>query len=248
MRHKTSPMKFTPLLFRGALGCSLLALTVRVATAHPYASGITNENGTIHFVLNEGGGTVSVIFEDKSTNQLGVLPAGQQSFALGAHTSFAIYVTKLGDGTPAMISSDANTNSVWGTPRGVAVNPNPAMGNLFGRVYVGSGGAGGTVGTTYKGHGLYAFNADVSDAIGQGTNAVATSTFTPAGASGPWRMRVASDNTLLVDDGYLTASAALWQFQPDLSNSNLVLGIIGQTEAAAAGIHGDFFGTPLMTG
>lgn len=240
-------MNLTPLLFRGALGCALLACTARVATAHPYASGVTNDNGSIHFVLNEGGGTVSVVFEDKSTNQLGVLGTGPQSFALGAHTSFAIYVTKLGDGTPTMISSDTNTNSVWGTPRGVAVNPHPAIGNLFGRIYVGSGGAGGTVGTTYKGHGLYAFNADVTDAIGQGTNAVATSTFSASGTSGPWRMRVAPDNTLLVDD-FSTASAALWQFQPDLSNSNLVLGIIGQTAAAAAGLHGDFFGTPLLTG
>lgn len=240
-------MNLTPSLFRCALGSALLALSVQVAMAHPYASGITNNNGTIDFVLNEGGGNVYVVFEDKSTNQLGVLGAGSQSFGLGSHKSFAIYVTKLGDGTPTLISSDANNNSVWGTPRGVAVNANPGMGNLFGRIYVGSAGAGGTVGTTYKGKGLYAFNANQTDAIGQGTNAVATSTFSASGTSGPWRMRVAPDNTLLVDD-FSTASAALWQFQPDLSNSNLVLGIIGQTAAAAAGIHGDLFGTPLLTG
>jgi len=241
------PFRLTPGRSRWALGTAALALAAQVATAHPYASGITNSNGTIKFILNEGGGTVYVVFENNSTNMLGLLGAGSQSFSLGTNTSFAIYVTKLGDGTPTLISSDAYTNSVWNTPRGVAVNQNPLIGNLFGRIYVGSAGAGGTVGTTYKGQGLYAFNADQTDAIGQGTNAAATSTFSASGSSGPWRMRVAPDNTLLVDD-FSAASAALWQFQPDLSNSNLVLGIIGQTAAAAAGIHGNIFGTPLLTG
>ena len=47
---------------------------------------------------------------------------------------------------------------------------------------------------------------------------------------------------------FSTANAALWQFSPDLTSSNLVLGAIGENQGIAAGIHGDFFGTPLMTG
>ncbi|PYI84009.1 MAG: hypothetical protein DME26_13880, partial [Verrucomicrobia bacterium] len=156
------------------------------------------------------------------------------------------FVTKIGNGTPALISTDTDQFSVWNSPRGVAVNQNPGLGHLFGRIYAGNSAAGGTV-PNNKGQGLYALNADQTEALGKGANATATSTFTNSGASGPWRMRVAPDNTLLVDD-FSTAAAALWQFQPDLSNSNLVLSIIGQTAAVAAGIHGDFFGTPLLTG
>ena len=226
-------------------GCALLSVAIN-ALAHPYASGVTNDNGTIRFILNEAGGTVYVVFQDGTTNSLGVLGKGSQSFALGSHTSYAIFVTKIGNGTPALISTDTDQFSVWNSPRGVAVNQNPGLGHLFGRIYAGNSAAGGTV-PNNKGQGLYALNADQTEALGKGANATATSTFTNSGASGPWRMRVAPDNTLLVDD-FSTAAAALWQFQPDLSNSNLVLSIIGQTAAVAAGIHGDFFGTPLLTG
>jgi hypothetical protein len=229
------------------LALAVTAVATQVALAHPYASGVTNDNGTIRFILNEDGGTVNVVFENNTTNSMGVLGKGPQSFALGAHTSFAIYVTKIGNGTPSLISSDAYTNSVWNSPRGVTINQNPKLGHLFGRIFTGNSAAGGTVGTTWKGLGIYAMNADQTDALGTGTNAAATSTFAGSGGSGPWRMRMAPDNTLLVDD-FSTAAAALWQFQPDLSNSNLVLSIIGQNASVAAGIHGDFFGTPVMTG
>src|SRR5215467_14974294 len=104
-----------PCLVPLVTGIAALAWT-QVATAHPYASGITNNNGTIQFILNEGGGTVDVVFEDQSTNSLGVLGEGPQSFSLGGHTSYALYVTKLGNGTPFQISSDAYTNSIWGPP------------------------------------------------------------------------------------------------------------------------------------
>jgi len=60
-------------------------------------------------------------------------------------------------------------------------------------------------------------------------------------------MRVAPDDTLLVDD-FSTGGAALWQFQPDFGNSNLVLSGIGMAAGQTAKVHGDMFGTPLMTG
>jgi hypothetical protein len=233
-------------LLRLGFGLALVPITTEVARAHPYASGVTNSNGTIQFILNEDGATVYVVFEDQSTNALGVLDKGQQSFPLGAHTSYAIYVTKLGNGTPVQISSDTYTNSIWSTPGGVAANQNPKIGNLFGRIYAASR-AFGPTNANYKAIGLYAFNADQTDAIGIGTNAVGAAWFTGSQGSGPWRMRVAPDNTLLVCD-FSTPQAALWQYLPDLSNSNLVLAIIGQDAAAAAGIHGDMIGTPLMTG
>jgi Immunoglobulin I-set domain len=228
-----------------------LATTVK---AHPYASAVTNKNGTIQFILNEGGGTVNVVFEDGTTNAMGVLPQGTTNFSLGSHTSYSIYVTKTGNGTPSLISTDTNQFSLWPSPRGVDANKNPKLGYLFGRVYVGNSTPGGTS-PNNKGQGLYALNADLSDSpLGHGANATGGGIFIAgfgangtSGASGPYRVRVAPDNTLLVGD-FSTANAALWQYAPDLTSSNLVLGVIGENQGIAAGIHGDFFGTPLMTG
>ena len=231
------------------IGGAALALSSHIAKASPYASGCTNDNGTIRFFMNETGAVVTVTFEDNSTIAMGYLNKGPTNFVLGSHVGYKITCYKAGTGVPVQISSDTFSNSIWANPRGVTVNRNPKNGDLFGRIYAGSGGTGGygwgTAG--YKAQGIYPMNADQTTALGKGTNAYGTATFVNSGTSGPWRMRVAPDNTLLVCD-YSTAAAALWQFQPDLSNSNLVLAIIGETAAAAAGIHGDFFGTPLMTG
>src|SRR5207245_6719816 len=136
-----------------ALALLVFGLGGLLVQAHPYASGVTNDNGTIRFILNEGGGDVYVVFEDNTTNTMGVLAKGPQSFALGVHTSFSIYVAKIGNGTPSLISSDAYTNSVWISPRGVTVNQNPMRGYLFGRIYFGTSTPVGTVGTTWIGRG-----------------------------------------------------------------------------------------------
>ncbi len=229
-----------------------LFLCAQIAKATPYASGITNlgtggGNGTIQFVLNEAGADVKVVFEDGTTNAMGVLPKGATNFALAAHTSFSIYVTKLGTGTPTLISSDTNQFSIWNSPRGVDVNKNPRVGHLFGRTYVGNSAVGGTA-PNAKGIGLYALNADLTDSpLAHGTNAWGGGVFATSGGSGPWRIRLAPDGTLLVGD-FSTTNASLRQYAADLNSSNLVLGTVGQVAAANAGIHGDFFGTALMTG
>jgi hypothetical protein len=223
------------------------------AKASPYASGITNNAGTISFYLNESGGSVTITYEDGSTNASfnGIttgtnVAKGAQSFSLGGHVSYAITVTKTGNGTPSLISADTNQFCVYNSPRGVDANKNSQFGNLFGRVYIGNSAAGGT--TPYnKGKGIYALNSDLTEGLGNGTNAATTGTWVNSGSSGPYRMRVAPDNTLLVGD-FSTAAATVWQFSPNLTTSNLVLAIIGETAGAAAGIHGDEFGTPLMTG
>jgi hypothetical protein len=235
--------------FAFALAATAFALTVRIAYATPYASAITNNNGTVLFYLNESGATVYVVFEDGSTNSLGIVNAGPSTFGLGAHTSYQIFCSKTGNGSPTLISSDTFSNSIWVNARGVTVNQNPKIGSLFGRIYAGCGGSGtnGPGSPGYKAQGIYAMNPDQTTALGRGTNAYGSATFANSGMNGPWRMRVAPDNTLLVGD-FSTTNAALWQFQPDLSDSNLVLAIIGQAAAAAAGIHGDMFGTPTMTG
>src|ERR1051326_4968108 len=98
-----------PLIRKLALILAAVAIcfSSRMVKAHPYACGVTNDNGTIRFFLNEGGGTVYVVFEDGTTNNnFGVLPRGATNFSLGAHTSYSIYVVTTGNGVPAQISND----------------------------------------------------------------------------------------------------------------------------------------------
>lgn len=226
--------------------------TVRVSAA-PYASGITNDSGTIRFVMNEAGADVNVVFEDTTTLAMGVLPKGATNFLLGAHVGFKIICTKIGNGVPSLISSDAYTNSVWGSPRGVAVNQNAKNGHLFGRIYAGSSAASGTFGTTLKQKGLYAMQADQTDALGAGTNAFGASGFGTDGVasgfagSGPWRLSVAADDTVIVADSSVIGDA-VYQYSPNLNSSNLVLAGIGRTAGVTAGTHGGLFGTPIITG
>src|SRR5437868_3823303 len=101
----------------------VLALAIvfspKILEAHPYASGVTNDNGTIRFFLNEGGANVYVVFEDGTTNSsFGVLSRGATNFSLGTHTSYSIYVVKTGNGTPSQISNDADQWAIYANPRG----------------------------------------------------------------------------------------------------------------------------------
>src|SRR6185503_14164186 len=150
------------------VAASLLMFSLGVQ-AHPYASGVaTNGDGTVRFILNEGGGLVTVTYEDNTTYPMGVCPQRTTNFPLGSHTSFKITVSKTGNGTPALISSDTASNNIWANPRGVAVNKNPKNGKLFGRIYAGSGGTGGfAFGTPgFKPQGVFAYNADNSEISG----------------------------------------------------------------------------------
>ncbi len=81
--------------WRIAVAVMAAVFSIQTLQAAPYASGIVNNSGTINFVLNESGGNVYVVFEDGTTNCMGVLGKGSQSFALGTHTSYAIYVVKV---------------------------------------------------------------------------------------------------------------------------------------------------------
>ena len=137
------------LLLAAALSVALCPTSLQ---ATPYASSVTNNAGTIQFYLNESNATITVTYEDGSTNTNfnGVstgtnIPAGPQSFALGSHSSYAISVTKIGSGAPSLIRSLG-----IGTARGVDVNKNPTS-PYFGRVYEVSGGTG-----------VYLLNPDLS--------------------------------------------------------------------------------------
>jgi hypothetical protein len=231
----------TPLtrFLRPAAATATLLLTGSLALAHPYASSVSGTNGTgdVSFIMNEAGATVNVVFEDNSTNAMGVLPKGSTNFHLGTHTSFKIICFKAGNGTPTLISTDTDTYSTWNTPRGVAVTKNPAIGVNFGRLAVGNALAGA------KPLGLFLLNADQTFVKGP----IGSTFYSGSGGSGPYRIRANEDGTFLVCD-FSTANACLLQYSADLSSSNLVLSIIGQNQSVAAGIHGDMFGCGIMRG
>lgn len=228
--------------------CLAVALTPRSSHATPYASAIniTVTGGTttnVSFYLNEAGGNVTVTYEDGTTNASfnGIttglnLPAGQQTFTLNGHSSYSISVFKVGNGTPFQISTDNQTFTSWPTPRGVAANSNPKIGSTFGRVYVAHSAVSGG-----KGRGLYALNPDLTEALGHGTTATGTGAFVGS-TSSPWRIRVAPDNTLLVDD-FNNGNANILLFAPDLTSSNRIF-VTGLNFP----VHGACVGTPKITG
>lgn len=182
---------------------SIVALTALLfassAKATPYASSVTNDNGTIRFILNEDAGDVGVTFNNgTSSNNLGALLKGPNSFNLDTATNFQIYVSKTSApgfvrtnganinvagttnaagavipnslGFSNQISSDANTLMYFWAGRGITVSRDPKS-PYFGRIYV----ANATVGTTSSngiartlGDGIYVLNPDQTDALGQG--------------------------------------------------------------------------------
>lgn len=220
------------------LACGLATLTLALsASAHPYASGITNAGGIIKFFLNESNVTsIKVAFDNNTvTNDLAALGqtnVGVNSFSLGIHTNFSIIVTKLGSGVASQISPTpatgaASTNLAFFGGRGVAVNKNPKSSH-FGRIYVANANAGVQNGRqVYKG--LYAINPDYTDALGQGTNSLPLrANFPSAGTQwwggsttyGPYRLWVGSDNTVYAADSSGSGSTAgdpVWMIDPYLT-------------------------------
>ena len=231
-----------------AVGLALFAVA-SPALAHPYASGVTNKSGTINYILNENADNVFVLFDNSTvSNNLGALTKGLQTFALAGHTNYSIGVFKVGVGSPTQISVDASNTVKFNSPRGVAVNSNPKD-RHFGLIYGANSTAGGS-GLAAKARGLYIFNADTSDAFGKGATASGTVFTNTASSNDPYRVGVGPDQKVYVGD-FSTATATVWQFDPDISTPSTwtnVLGIIGETAAVAAGYHGDISSQPCVTG
>jgi hypothetical protein len=212
------------------------------AKATPYASGVTNQSGTVQYILNELPDSVWIIFEDGTSNTVATPVVGTNTFSLGSHTSFGIYVKKAGDGTPSQISSDSGVYNNWNTPRGVAANVDPTNGYLFGRVYVNNSLAGSVLGK-----GIYGLNADQSVLLG-GTTGLLGATWTNAGSSSsPYRIHVGADENLYLGD-FTAVNATIYQALPDLSAVTNVFGELGEAAGITAGVHGRSFGRPIELG
>ena len=242
----------------GAVLAFLLAPIMVYAT--PYASCFTNNAGTISFALNEGGGNVTVTYDDGSTNASfnGIttgtnLAKGKYSFVLTPHTSFNVTAFKVGTGSPSQISVDA-TNTYYPSPRGVAVNAS-AKSPYFGWVYTANGAPGysATYGTnSQKARGLYILNSDLSDLSGRATNSLATGVFDGDSLS-PNRLTVATNGEVYVSDCGPTAPN-IWKFDPTvLGSTNRILGYTSDAPGgggtnSANNVHGRIASAPVVRG
>lgn len=226
----------TRLLFLAAGALALLA--PQQAKAVAYATSLTNDNGTISFRLNDSADSVKVISGGTTTNDLGALPAGLHTFALGVSGPFQVSVFKSSGpgfllGAYNQIGSDSNRLMTFVNQRGVAVNKNPAS-PYFGRIYVSVGqGGSNTTSTRVLTDGIYVLNADQTDALGQGDTALTgdlggsfTGT-TPPNPEGPHRLFVGTDDQLYVGD-FGDTNGSLYVMGPDVTGGeNLLPGPTG---------------------
>jgi hypothetical protein len=208
-----------------------LSLSSYVARCTPYASGISNNAGTISFYLNEPGATVTVTFDDSSVdptfNGVGTQSAGLKSFPLGVHTSYTISVTKTGSGSPNLIGQRTGLSNI----RGVDANKRPNS-PYFGQVYVSQGNVG-----------FWAHNSDMSQINASGAAVGRTWT----GNDSPYKLRILSDDSLAVSD-YSATDSAIFLVDPALTTASVLLGPVGETAGQNAGVHGSEQSAPVITG
>ena len=253
-----TPKSFSWLRCGLATGVAALAC-VGTANANPYASGVTNNGGTVQFILNEDADSLYVVFNDGTTNTLSPTK-GAHSFSLGVNTSYSIYAFKIGAHAFTQISDDASNYVSFYYPRGVAVNQNPQRPN-FGRVYVVNSAPGTGRNNRPVGKGIYALNADQTDAVGQGDNALLGGM--ALGSSlrySPYKISVGVDDTVYVGDigGQYTSGLSgtpsagtygqgIWALAPDISSSQALFNL---ADAVPNGnqLYGGVVGTPVVKG
>ncbi len=234
-----------------ALVAGAVVALARPCAAVPYASGISNNAGTVSFILNEAADDVKVVFNGgASTNFLGALTSGAHTFSLGAATSYEIQVTKTVPQTWTQISDDNNPLIRFYAPRGIAVNQNPANLALFGRIYVattdpGTTTAAPTASNRATGRGIYLLNADQSDALGQGgTERTGGISFASGTSTSPYRIELGEDNNLYIAD--FSAAGALYRTDADVTSGTNVLDGIGS--GANTAVHTTCDSSPIARG
>jgi len=214
------------------LFASVALLTPSPAKAVPYATALTNDAGTISFRLNESAAVVKIISNGGAAiNELGALPAGLHTFALGISGTFQVSVFKsspAGFATPVGPNRSAilqiSTNTVvtrFNSPRGLAVNTDPASA-YFGRVYVANASSGNAASNTFGparsvGDGIYMLNADFTDATGQGNTALNGGLNFSIGLDvSPYRLSIGKDNNLYVSE-WGDTNGSLYVVDPNVS-------------------------------
>lgn len=197
-----------PLLAAGCLAVGL-GLAVPPASAAPYASSLTNNAGVVSFRLNEAADSVE-IKQGATTVALGALPAGLTVTNLSASITAGL-VQVVVHKSSACGMTLVNGTSAFNQPRGVAVNKN-ASSPFFGRIYV----ANGLAGT--RGDGIFLFNSDLSDAVGQGDTArtAGLDFVTNDSSVSPYRLTVGEDDDQVYICDWTNPGAALYVADPDV--------------------------------
>jgi hypothetical protein len=239
------------------LSASIAMFCAVNSQGHPYASGVTNNNGTITFHLNETvtNGQVYVLFDSASVSNVpaGIpnngtnVARGVYSFSLGTHSNYAINIFNIGTGKGTQISPNPATGSVATNfdlfaPRGVGVNRNPKS-PYFGTIYIPNGAAGSDAIRGAVQRGIYAIHADGTDRFGYGNTAMPPAGTGTDGVSikwggsttfGPYRAFVGPDDMVYVSDGSGAGSAVgggVWMLSPDLKTVKALFPYNGATGA-----------------
>ncbi|HEY3863904.1 MAG TPA: hypothetical protein VGO59_18670 [Verrucomicrobiae bacterium] len=219
--------------------------------ASPYASGVTNNSGTIQYYLNSATpGMVVTVTTYPSGGHPALTPAmpaqGLNSFPLGGDTSYSISVFAVGSGAPALETiAPANVgNTNWSSPdpRGIAVDTTPTNGSTFGAVYVASSASG-----TGHGKGLFAFNSDMSYAFGTTSTGAYGTTWTAGGTSGPFKLSVSAYDGSVYANDETAANANVWQCDPYLRSAIAPVQVLAGLGANVP-IHGQEYGRSVATG
>ncbi len=213
-----SPLRRTLLLL-----ATVLTLTnSHHAMAVPYASGVSQDNGTVSYILNEDADTVTIKRAGQADEVLNNVTRGAQSFALNGASSFEIEVSNSAPAGYTQISNDTDLGSAFFSPRGVAINRNPNSPH-FGNIYV-SEAAGGEV---TKGEvlirdtleGLFVMGADQSDIIGQGADGRIGNLNTEGSSSTPFKITVAPDDSIYIAD-WSDGNSGVYRAPADLDDSS----------------------------
>ena len=171
--------------------------------ATPYASGVSESAGVVTYRLNETADNVTII-RDGVPESLGAIPAGVATFNRNGAANYKIVVSKnsgagyknlaptstgtFTQGAVLQTSDDANNFVKFNSPRGIALDNDPSSPN-FGRIYVGNSAAAATGGRTL-GDGMYALNADLTDALGAGDTARTGGINWGLSTNSPWHLGV----------------------------------------------------------
>lgn len=184
-----------------------------VATAVPYAANVTDLGGGMYsFTLNQDADDVTIPRTGDTTLSLGALTKGTHTFSIGGGSAFSIQVTNTEAPGWTQISNDADNTSKYYTPRGVAVNQNPAS-PLFGTMYVSEGVGGSTGSGRTTSDGVYVMDAAQTDVTAQGDTAWGGGIFT-GGSSSPFKVSIGPDNTVYVTD-WSDGNSGLWTADPN---------------------------------
>jgi hypothetical protein len=253
--------KMNPSLLRSTLRGLVLALVATVlasftARAVPYASCITNNAGSVSYYLNESADSVTVIFDGGgagNTSALGAQTKGlhANAFTMGAHTSYAIQVAKTTPAGWVKTSDDSNSLLTFNYGRGITVNYHPQDTRLFGRIYIANA-YGATVATNGNAHftrsvnqGLFALNADQSDALGQGNTGKKPTGIAFAATSGsdPYKIAVGKNDTNVYVNTFASADSTTWSVDGDLGTAANLF-----TTTGSSTVHYCYINSPVVTG